>query len=624
MTIEDAAELQLHQRHVLRLEARPPNIEGEGAIPIRDLVRNSLRMRPDRIIVGECRGPEALDMLQAMNTGHDGSLSTVHANAPRDALARIETMVLMAGYDLPVRAIRQQVSSALDMIVHIERMEDGSRRCTAITEVQRMESDVITMQDIFEFKIDSFAPDGTINGALRPTGLRPVFLDKFAKRGIELPAGLFSHAPRHDECRGSPSVTRIVRSFILALLALVVAAAIGALPAAAADNGIQVVEAGSPLFPDRSYVLTLPKPVKPALTAESVAVTENGKPVKDLSVLSSASGEGIGTVLLIDASNSMKGSIKSAMQAARAFAARNPGQPLSVVFFNSKPTVALPLTTSPKQIKAALAKAPKLGEGTRLYDALAAAVAQVRGSALGAARVVVLSDGDDVGSITTSDAAIAQLQSEKIRVFTVGIESPDFKAEDLQQLAESTGGTYASATSAKALTKVYDQLGFELGNEYLLRYHSEGQAGPERRRRGRRQGRRAGVVRVHEPPRRDGRAVQAGLARQVLPVVVPHPARRLPRPRADRPHHPLALEPPHEQEACPAAGRLRHPSRGGERSGAPQGGRRAPRRGRPAEASSGATGDGWKGSPRTSTSRRSSAIRAPWCGSPSSRGSFWR
>ena len=195
VTIEDAAELQLNQRHVLRLEARPPNIEGEGAIPIRDLVRNSLRMRPDRIIVGEVRGPEALDMLQAMNTGHDGSLSTVHANGARDALARVETMVLMAGYDLPVRAIRQQVSSALDMIVHIERLEDGSRRVTAVAEVQRMESDVITMQDIFEFKIDSFAPDGTINGKLHPTGLRPIFLDKFAKRGIELPAGLFSHRP---------------------------------------------------------------------------------------------------------------------------------------------------------------------------------------------------------------------------------------------------------------------------------------------------------------------------------------------------------------------------------------------------------------------------------------------
>jgi len=130
-----------------------------------------------------------------MNTGHDVSLSTVHANAPRAALARIETMVLMAGYDLPVRAIRQQVSSALDMVVHIERMEDGSRRCTAITEVQRMESDVITLQDIFEFKIDSFAPDGTITGKLTPTGLRPVFLEKFAKRGIELPANLFAHRP---------------------------------------------------------------------------------------------------------------------------------------------------------------------------------------------------------------------------------------------------------------------------------------------------------------------------------------------------------------------------------------------------------------------------------------------
>jgi len=164
------------------------------------------------------------------------------------------------------------------------------------------------------------------------------------------------------------------------------------------------------------------------------------------------------------------------MQAARAFAARNPGQPLSVVFFNAQPTVALPLSTDPKQVQAALAKAPKLAEGTRLYDALAAAVAQIRGSALGAARIVVLSDGDDVGSVTTPDAVISQLQDQKVRVFTVGIESPDFTAEDLQKLADSTGGTYASASSAEALTKIYDQLGFELGNEYLLRYKSA--AGP--------------------------------------------------------------------------------------------------------------------------------------------------
>ncbi|TML66580.1 MAG: CpaF family protein, partial [Actinobacteria bacterium] len=191
VTIEDAAELQLKQAHVLRLEGRPKNIEGQGEIAIRDLVRNSLRMRPDRIIVGEVRGAEALDMLQAMNTGHDGSLTTVHANAPRDALARIETMVLMAGYDLPVRAIRQQVASALDLIIHLERLEDGTRRVTAVTEVQRMESDVITLQEVFAFKIEQVRPDRTVIGSLQPTGLRPTFLYKFEKRGITLPNDLF-------------------------------------------------------------------------------------------------------------------------------------------------------------------------------------------------------------------------------------------------------------------------------------------------------------------------------------------------------------------------------------------------------------------------------------------------
>ncbi len=200
VTIEDAAELRLNQRHVLRLEARPKNVEGEGEIPIRQLVRNSLRMRPDRIIVGEVRGAEALDMLQAMNTGHDGSLCTVHANAPRDALARIETMVLMAGYDLPVRAIRQQVSSALDLIVHLERMQDGSRRVTAITEVMRMESDVITLQDLFEFKVEQVTAERTVVGSLRPTGLRPVFAHKFEKTGISMPHHLFTngHQPFGD------------------------------------------------------------------------------------------------------------------------------------------------------------------------------------------------------------------------------------------------------------------------------------------------------------------------------------------------------------------------------------------------------------------------------------------
>jgi pilus assembly protein CpaF len=194
VTIEDAAELRLNQQHVLRLEARPKNIEGQGEVPIRELVRNSLRMRPDRIIVGEVRGAETLDMLQAMNTGHDGSLSTIHANSPRDALSRVETMVLMAGYDLPVRAIRQQVASALDMVIQLERLQDGSRRVTSITEVGRMESDVITLSELFKFSVDEVLPDRTVVGGLRGTGLRPSFLEKFERRGITLPNSLFGRA----------------------------------------------------------------------------------------------------------------------------------------------------------------------------------------------------------------------------------------------------------------------------------------------------------------------------------------------------------------------------------------------------------------------------------------------
>ena len=187
-----SAELQLKQCHVVRLESRPKNIEGEGEISIRDLVRNALRMRPDRIIVGEVRGAEALDMLQAMNTGHEGSLSTIHANSPRDALNRLETMVLMAGYDLPVRAIRHHVSSALDLIVQIERLHDGSRRVTAITEVQRMESDTITLQNLFEFRFDAVdGLDNRVVGELAPTGLRPGFLQKFSRHGISVPAAVF-------------------------------------------------------------------------------------------------------------------------------------------------------------------------------------------------------------------------------------------------------------------------------------------------------------------------------------------------------------------------------------------------------------------------------------------------
>ena len=191
VTVEDAAELRLQQPHVVRLEARPPNIEGKGAVTIRDLVKNCLRMRPDRIIVGECRGGEALDMLQAMNTGHDGSLTTVHANTPRDVISRLETMVLMSGMELPSRAIREQIQSAVDVIIHESRMSDGSRKVTAITEVTGMEGNQIVMQDIFTFVQTGVGADGKIIGAMKPTGAIPTWLDQVKARGIEVDMGMF-------------------------------------------------------------------------------------------------------------------------------------------------------------------------------------------------------------------------------------------------------------------------------------------------------------------------------------------------------------------------------------------------------------------------------------------------
>jgi pilus assembly protein CpaF len=190
ITIEDAAELRLVQDHVVRLESRAANIEGKGAVTIMDLVKNSLRMRPERIVVGEIRGGEALSMLQAMNTGHDGSLSTGHANAPRDMISRLETMCLMAGVDLPARAIREQIASALDVIVQISRLKDGSRKVTHITEVQGMEGEQVVLQDVFVFEQTAFV-DGKVVGRLRPTGIRPKFSEKFEAAGIKLPQGVF-------------------------------------------------------------------------------------------------------------------------------------------------------------------------------------------------------------------------------------------------------------------------------------------------------------------------------------------------------------------------------------------------------------------------------------------------
>ena len=195
LTIEDAAELRLAQPHVVRLEARPPNLEGRGAVTIRDLVRNALRMRPDRIIVGECRGGEALDMLQAMNTGHDGSLTTVHANSPRDVVSRLETMVLMSGIELPSRAIREQIASAVDVVVHEARLPDGSRKVTCISELTGLEGQQITMQDLFAFRQTGVDPDGRVLGVFEPTGAVPTFFRELAARGVPLDVSVFSRPP---------------------------------------------------------------------------------------------------------------------------------------------------------------------------------------------------------------------------------------------------------------------------------------------------------------------------------------------------------------------------------------------------------------------------------------------
>ena len=192
ITIEDAAELQLRQEHLVRLESRPANIEGKGEVTIRDLVRNSLRMRPDRIVIGECRGGEALDMLQAMNTGHDGSLTTIHANSPRDALARLETLVLMAGFDLPLRAIREQISSAISIIVQINREKDGSRKVVCVSEITKMEGDIITMQDLFTFQQDGWSEDGRLLGHFNPTGAVPTFIEDIRRANLDLDISMFT------------------------------------------------------------------------------------------------------------------------------------------------------------------------------------------------------------------------------------------------------------------------------------------------------------------------------------------------------------------------------------------------------------------------------------------------
>jgi pilus assembly protein CpaF len=255
ITIEDAAELQLRQQHVVTLESRPPNLEGSGEITIRDLLRNALHMRPDRIIVGECRSGEALDMLQAMTTGQDGSLSTGHANSPRDMLRRLETMVLMTGYDLPLRAIREQIASAVDLIVHTARLKDGSRKVVDITEVYGIDDDEILTQDIFTFEQTGLV-DGRVQGDLRPTGIRPTFMGRFRANGVELPAGEFGIPP---EDPSNPDHTRHVKGRWVTGDASV-GAPVPKLPTgigrAVVAGGMVYVSAIGPVHPDSGLVVS--------------------------------------------------------------------------------------------------------------------------------------------------------------------------------------------------------------------------------------------------------------------------------------------------------------------------------------------------------------------------------
>ena len=199
VTIEDAAELQLQQEHAVRLETRPPNIEGKGQISATDLVRNALRMRPERIIIGECRGGETLDMLQAMNTGHDGSLTTMHANSPRDAISRLETMIMMSGFEMPIKAMRQQISSAVHLIVQTNRLQGGPRRVTHVTEIVGMEEDTVVMQDIFRYMQEGVDEAGRARGRFESTGIRPKFMERLESAGIRLPASLFQQRVMLDD-----------------------------------------------------------------------------------------------------------------------------------------------------------------------------------------------------------------------------------------------------------------------------------------------------------------------------------------------------------------------------------------------------------------------------------------
>ncbi len=420
-------------------------------------------------------------MLQAMNTGHEGSLSTVHANSPRDALNRLETMVLMAGYELPLRAIRSHVSSALDLVVQLDRLDDGSRRVVEISEVQRMEGEVITLQKLFEFKIDHFDAERRIVGKLHPTGLRPGFLGKFERHGIELPLSLFGGAASaiygaNAQALAGPGQRG--RRQMRPARALLAGARRHARPVRRGPRGLRRAVQIAPVtrlpFPERGYVVSVSEAAelrrrerrrsrerpprhrrarRPA--GEQRASLRRRARARRQREHDRGAGGGrtrVGARVRV-ASDRRRGGRHRRVQRRHLGAARA----------HPRRTVTL---------RRALATQPPLAYGTRIYDALVRSLALLREAKLSSGSIVLLSDGADIGSLHSLDEAVAAAKKQQMRIFTVGLRSGAFDAEPLRAIAERTGGSYAEARSAAELASIYEALGEQLAGEYLVRYRS--------------------------------------------------------------------------------------------------------------------------------------------------------
>ena len=458
VTIEDAAELQLKQDHVVRLESRPSNIEGKGAVTIRDLVRNSLRMRPDRIVVGEVRDSSALDMLQAMNTGHDGSICTVHSNGPRDTCSRLETLVLMAGMDLPIRAIREQVASAVDLIVHQARLKDGSRRITHVTEVERMEGDIITLQDIFLFDNSAgFDADGKSLGHAQ--GDRPaaeVPGEDAAQQRDRGPAGV-RHPGRFQV---TVSRWRWVAASVLALapVATVVSGAV-LTPVSAADPAATesaTIDHAQPTEDGVRLLVSVPGTGQVDLTGVQVRI--GGDATTASAVTAAASSDVARTsILAIDTSDSMRGArIAAAKQAAKVYLSSVPANvEVGVLTFDD----AVHLVVKPGLDRGAARAAVErltLTRNTALYDGVLGALqaAGPGGEQAGQRKILVLSDGKD--TTTTSLTSVTKaIKASGATVDVVSLQAGDEANQALGVMATTGKGTVLNATDATGLTAAF-------------------------------------------------------------------------------------------------------------------------------------------------------------------------